>query len=65
VVRVVLWGDLVSVLFTVTQWTRYMHLLWCSRQKGSIGGKCFFVVKLNFCTVHCSTVDVVRACSLL
>jgi hypothetical protein len=34
-----LWGDLLSVQFTVAQWTRYLHLVWCSGQRGRTVGR--------------------------
>jgi hypothetical protein len=64
-VSVGLWGDLLSVLFTVVQWTWYVHVVWCSRKTGRTSGKCSFVGRFTLCAVHCSTVDVVRTCSLV
>jgi hypothetical protein len=56
-----LWGDLMSVLFTVAHWTWYVCVVWCSGQTEGGSGKCWFVGRFTVCTVHCSTVDVVRA----
>jgi hypothetical protein len=64
-VSVGLWGDLLSVLFTVAQWTGYVCVVRCSGQTGRGSRKCWFVGRFTVCTVHCSTVDGVRVCSLV
>jgi hypothetical protein len=64
-VSVGLWGDLLSVLFTVVQWSGYVCVVWCSGQTGRTSGKSWFVGRFTVCIVHCSTGDGVRACSVV
>jgi hypothetical protein len=64
-VSVGLWGDLLSVLFIVEQWAGYVCVVRCSGQTVKGSSKCWFVGRFTVCIVHCSTVDVVRECSLV
>jgi hypothetical protein len=63
-VSVDLLGDLPSVLFTVAKWKGCVRVVWCSGQTERGSCKGCFVGRFTVCTVQCSTVDGVRACSL-